>query len=132
MNLKNYFTSQYLFQINTAYISPAEKLFLFSGAILVLLAIVLKVSAALAPTPADKKYRQKFFSLFATIGLSQMVWYLCRWQNVRFFGSHFIAWAIVLVAVVWFVKILISIYKTYREEKTVWEKEQVKLKYLPK
>lgn len=132
MNIKTYFTSEYLFQINNAYISPQEKLFFLSGVILVLLAIVMKISSVLAPTPVDGKYRKKFYYIFLTIGLSELLWYLCRYENIRFFGSHFVVWLIVLIGLVWFFKILISALKNYSKEKVVWEKEQLKLKYLPK
>jgi len=132
MNLKPFFTSQYLFQINPAFIAPSEKLFALAGAVMVLLAIVFKISSVLAPTPVDKKFRNKFFPLFLTIGLSELFWYFCRWQNVRFFGSHFMAWLIVLIGLVWLTFVVISIIKNYGKEKQVLEKEALRQKYLPK
>ena len=132
MNLKSYFTSQFLFQINTAFVTPQEKLFLFGGGVLVLLAMVMKIAAKLAPAPIDAKYRKKFYHLFLTIGIGNLLWYLCRYENVRFFGSHFVAGLLVLAGMVWFVSILISIFKNYRKEKVEWGKEQLRAKYLPK
>lgn len=132
MNLKNYLTYQSLFQINSAYISPAEKLFLFAGAILVLLSIVMKIAGKLAPTPVDKKYRQKFFNLFLTIGLGELLWYLWRFENIRFFGTHFVALVVVLIGIIWFAAILVSFFRHYGTEKKNWEKQQLKLKYLQK
>ncbi|MFA5991019.1 MAG: hypothetical protein WC794_02095 [Candidatus Doudnabacteria bacterium] len=132
MNLKPFFTSQYLFQINPAFIAPSEKLFALVGAVLVLLSIVFKISAVLAPTPVDKKFRGKFFSLFLTIGLSELFWYFCRYQNVKFFGSHFMAWLIVFIGLAWLVFVIVAIIKNYSKEKQVLEKEALKLKYLPK
>ncbi len=131
MNLKQYFTSQYLFQINPGFITPSEKLFLLTGVVLVLLAIVFKISAVLAPTQIDKKYRGKFYSLFLTIGLSELVWYFCRYQNVNFFGSHFLAWLIIFVGLVWLGFILTNAAKNYRKEKAVLEKDSIRKKYLP-
>ncbi len=132
MNLKPFFTSQYLFQINPGFIAPSEKLFAVAGIVLVLLAIVFKISAVLAPTPVDKKFRGKFFSLFLTIGLAELFWYFCRWQNAKFFGSHFMAWLIALIGLVWLGFVLVTIIKNYSKEKQVLEKEALKLKYLPK
>jgi Ca2+/Na+ antiporter len=132
MNLKQYLSSQYLFQINSAFIAPGEKLFLVAGAVFTLLAVVLKIAAVTASNPTDAKYRNKFFGVFLFLGLSELVWYACRYQNVRFFGSRFVAWLLVLISVVWFVRILVSVFKNYRQEKSEWEKEQQKLKYLPK
>jgi hypothetical protein len=132
MNLKQYFTSQYLFQFNTAYISPQEKLFFLAGVILILLSIVLKIASVLAPNPVDAKYRQKFYRLFLSIGLAGIFWYLCCYENAMFFGTRFTAFLIVLIGIIWLVAILISILKNYKTEKVVWEKEQVRLRYLPK
>jgi len=129
--LKQYLNSQYLFQFNTAYVSPGEKLFFLAGCVLILLGAALKISAVLAPDPVDAKYRQKFYRLFLSIGLGEIFWYLCRYENVMFFGTRFVAFLIILIGLVWFVAILASLFKNYKKEKTVWEKEQVRLKYLP-
>lgn len=130
--LKTFFTTEYLFQVNTAFISPKEKLFFISGLVLVLLSIVLKIASKLSKNPADKKYRAKYYCLFLTIGISELIWYFCRYQNVRFFNTKFVAWLIVLVGIVWFVKISITTFKNYGKEKAEWDKEQLKQKYLPK
>jgi len=132
MNLKPYFTQDYLFQINSAFISPTEKLFFFGAGVLVLLGAVFKIASVLALNPVDKAIRNKFYRLFLTIGVSELFWYLCRYENVRFFGSHFVAWAIVLIGAAWFLGVLVSIIRNYKQDKTIWDKEQVKLKYLPK
>jgi hypothetical protein len=131
MDFKQYLTSQYLFDFNTAFVSPQEKLFFLAGIILLLLSVVLKISSVLAPNPVDGKYRLKFYHLFLTIGLGEIFWYLCRYENVKFFGSHFVALMWVLAGIVWLVAILTSAFKNYSREKVLWEKDQVKLKYLP-
>ena len=132
MNLKQYLTQDYLFKYNSAFVNPQEKLFVLAGIILVLLAVVLKISSVLAPTPVDKKVRSRFYRLFLTIGLSLAGWYLCRYENAMFFGTHFVVWLVVLIGLIWLGFILVSIIKNYRQEKNAWGKEQVKLKYLPK
>ena len=132
MNIKQYFTSQFLFQINSAHVSPSEKVFLFAGFALVLLAIVMKLASKFAPTPIDSRFRKKFFSLFLTVGISQIVWYGCRYQNIQFFGSNFVAMIIVLIALAWLIFLLVSMFRKYKAEKSLWEKDQLKLKYLPK
>jgi hypothetical protein len=132
MNLKSFVSPQYLFQINSAYVSPQEKLFFLAGVILILLSIVLKIASVLAPNPVDGKYRQKFYRLFLSIGLAEIFWYLCRYENVMFFGTRFVAFLIILIGFIWFVAVLAGMFKNYKKEKIVWEKEQVRLKYLPK
>ena len=131
MNLKTLFSAQYLFQINSAFVSPGEKLFAFAGGILVLLAIATKIAAVLAPAPVDKKYRNKFYHLFLTIGLLELLWYLCRFENVMFFGTNFVAWVLALGGLVWLTFVIIDVVKNYGKEKENWDKEMVRQKYLP-
>lgn len=132
MNLKQFFSSQYLFQINTAYVNPQEKLFLLGGGILVLLAIALRIAAALAPNTVDAKYRFKFYKVFLTVGLGELFWYLCRYENIRFFGSHFVAWLWVLIGFLWLVRALVLTFKNYGKEKLAWSKEELRQRYLPR
>lgn len=130
MNLSSYFTSQYLFQINP--IAAKDKLYFAAGAIVVFLAIVMKIAAILAPAPADRKYRNKFYTWALTVGLGEIVWYFFRYENVRFFGSYFMVWLLNLTGLVWLAWLAIVMFRKYGSEKEVWQKEQQKQKYLPK
>jgi hypothetical protein len=132
MNIKQYFSPNFLFTYNTANVSPQEKLIFIFAIVAVLLAVVLKISAILAPNPVDSKYRSKFYKLFLTAGLSGLAWYFCRYENVKFFGTHFVSGLIILAAIIWFVGLLTGIIRRYKTDKQTWDKEQVRLKYLPK
>ena len=130
MTLKSFFNPQNLFDVNVAYTNPQERLFFLIGVILILLSVVLKISAVLAPSPVDQKSRNKFYVLFLSIGLAMIIWYFFRDENVMFFGSVFVASLIVLTGVFWFIAIIVSLFKHYGKEKAIWEKEQVRLRYL--
>jgi len=132
MNIKNLLTSQYLFQVNPAMFSVSDKLFLAIGAFSIVLAAVIKFAAMRAPNPIDKQYREKFFKLFLTVGLWEVMWFMFRYENIRFFGSHFVALLGLLMGLVWLVVIGTGFVKGYTTQKQEWEKEQLKLKYLPK
>ncbi|MDR3642494.1 MAG: hypothetical protein P4L74_02590 [Candidatus Doudnabacteria bacterium] len=132
MNIKQYISPEFLFTFNSANISPGEKLVFISGIILVLLAIVLKISAILAPNPVDAKYRRKFYGLFLTVGLGEIFWYFLRYENAMFLGTHFVALIIAVVGIVWFAVLVTNMARHYKGNKQVWDKEQVRLKYLPK
>ncbi len=132
MQLKQFFTSQYLFQVNPAYISPREKLVFMAGVVFLLLAIVLKIAAGFSATPVEKHYRQKFFRFFLYGGLLELVWYLCRYENVSFFDSRFVLWLLNLVLLVWLVGLLVRTIRHYGPAKNEWNKSQLKEKYLPK
>ena len=129
--LKNLFTVDYMFTVK-AVLGRSDKLFVLLGGIALILAIVMKIAAATAPTPVDKTYRQKFFNLLLTLGLWELVWFACRYEEARFFGSHFMAWLGFLVAAIWLIYLVIEMAKNYSSAKQSWEKEQVRLKYLPR
>jgi uncharacterized membrane protein len=99
---------------------------------LLVLGLVFKLAAVYAPNAVDAKYRQKFFKLFFSIGLAEIIWYGFRAQYVAFFGSHFIALVILIIGLVWLVVLVIKMIKNYSGEKMEMEKEQLKAKYLPK
>ena len=132
MDFKSYLTKEYLFQINHVIIARGDKVFAAIGAILIVLAVLFKLAAVFAPTPVDKKYRQKFFNLFLSIGIYEVIWFGARAQTVTFFGSHFVALLGLLIGLVWLIILIVKMIKNYGREKQGFEKEQVKLKYLPK
>lgn len=131
-NLKKLASKDYLFTINRVLLTRSDKLFFLLGAGLAILAIVFKIASLYSPNPVDKAVRNKFFNLFLTIGLLEIAWFGARYENINFFGSHFVALVILLIGAIWFVWLVISIIKNYKTDKELWEKEQVRLKYLPK
>lgn len=131
-NFAKLVSTDYLFTINTIMLTRSDKLFFIIGAIFTVFSVVLKVAALYAPNPVDKVIRSRLFRLFLTIGLIEVIWFGARYQNVRFFGSHFVALLTLLIGLVWFIQIAVSAFRHYKVDKIAWEKEQVKLKYLPK
>lgn len=127
---KNFFTSQFLFSINRIQIQPADKFFLLVGVAAMVVAIVFKLAAKFSPSPVDAKYRNKLFNVFLFLSLAEIIWYGARAQLVRFFGTHFMALLVILIALMWLIMALWKMFRHYRGEKQAWEQEQVKLKYL--
>ncbi len=127
----NFFSTQFLFQINRIQIELIDEAFLYIGIALAVLAVVFRLGARFAPSPVDAKYRSKFFKLFLTIGLFEVVWFGARAQLIRFFGTHFVALLVLLIGLVWLVWVVVKIIRNYRREKQVWEKGELKKKYLP-
>jgi len=128
----NFFTADFLFNINRVLIEPVDKGFLFIGVAFVILGIVFKLAAKFAPSIIDSNYRNRFFHLFFVTGLSEIIWFAARIQFIKFFGTHFIALVIILIGLMWFFWIIKKIIKNYRREKRKWEREELKKKYLPK
>ncbi|MBI3232064.1 MAG: hypothetical protein HYZ51_03230 [Candidatus Doudnabacteria bacterium] len=129
--LKDFFTPKFLFEINRIQIQPADKFFLMVGVAGLVIAVIFKLSAKFSPSPVDTKYRNKLFNVFLFLALGEIFWYGARVQLVRFFGAHFVAILIILIVFIWLILALWKMFRNYRGEKTAWEKEQVKLKYLP-
>ncbi len=130
--MKEFFTYKFLFQIDRVMLHDLDKALGFLGAGLLVLGLVFKLAALYAPTPIDTKFRNKFFSLFFFVGLYESIWFGLRYQNVTFFGSHFVAFVGLIIGLVWTVLLLVKMVKTYKSERQSWEAEQIKLKYLPK
>ena len=127
----NFLTADFLFNINRVLIEPVDKGFLFIGVAFVVLAIVFKLGAKFAPSNIDSKYRNKFFHLFLTIGIMEIIWFVARTQFIMLFGTHLIALLIILIGLFWFGWVIKKMMQNYRREKQEWEKQQLKLKYLP-
>lgn len=123
---------QYLFEINRVILTRSDKVFFVIGSIALVLAIVLKIAEVYALNPIDKHLRNRLFNLFLTVGILEVLWFGARYQNVKFFGTHFLALLFLLIGIVWFVNILVSVIRHYKTDKTAWEKEQIKQKYLSK
>ena len=132
MPLKSFFTANYQFSVNSAMLDRGDSIYLLFGAVFILLSVSVKIAAVLAPNPVDKKYRDSFFNALLTAGIWEIVWFALRWQNIRFFGSHFIALLGLLIGVAWIATKAVFMFRHYALEKESWEKDQVKLKYLPR
>lgn len=131
-NIKEIFTTQFLFQVDRVTLHRSDKMFLWIGAILVALAILFKIAQIFSGNPVDKKFIDKIFKLVLTIGFLEVVWFGARYQNVMFFSTHAAAMLFLLVGVVWFVFIGINFLKNYSKEKNILRKELIKQKYLNK
>ena len=129
-NIKQYFTSNFLFQIDRVMLHTADKAFALAGIVAVVLAILFRVWAIFAKNPVTKKLAIRLFSLLLFIGLAELIWFGARYQTVSFFGSHFVAMFILLIGLVWFIFIAKYFFGKYKREVLAWQKEQVKLKYL--
>ncbi len=129
-NFKKLYSYNYLFSIDRVILTRSDMLFGLLGLILLVIAVIMKIAARLAPSPVDKAYREKAYTLALSIGALEVVWFGARYQAIRFFGSHFVALGILIIGLIWLVYLVKDIVKYYRPAKEKWEKEQLKQKYL--
>jgi hypothetical protein len=132
MNIRHLFTKSFLFQPEYVGVQRADKVIVILGLVAIFVAIAFKVASIYSGTPALKKYTVKFYHLFLTMGISTALWYACVYEHLRFLSWRAIPGLLFIWGVVWFVRIVVHMARNYSSEKETYEKEQLKLKYLPK
>lgn len=130
--MKHFLSYDFWFYVNPVTLSRADKVFVLVAGTLVLLGLVFLIIAWRATTPISKRLLSRFRTCFLTIGIVSALWFFIRFENVRALGTHFVFALIMLVGLVWFGYIFFYLIRRYRSEIRAWEKEQLKLKYLPK
>lgn len=123
---------KYLFQIDRLYLSPSDWWFLYIGVGLIVLAVLLRVWQRFLKNPYDAKTMNRLFVLTLIAGIIEVIWFGARYQNVMFFGTHFVALLILLILIVWGSVIKIKFLKNRSKLTEAWQKEQLKQKYLNK
>ncbi len=127
---RKFLTLDFLFFINPLVLDKTDKFFALISICFIALSVGLKLFCRASKNIIVKKILQRLFNLCATIGFSGVLWFGARYQNVKFFGSHFVFIIIMLIALVWFGFIAYYFFSKFRNEKIAWEKEQLKFKYI--
>lgn len=125
-----FLTMNFLFSINPLGVEKIDKLFVLTSVCLIVLSIGLRFYSKVTKNDITTRLLKRLFKLLLTIGLLGVVWFGARYENVKFFGSHFVYLIIILVGLVWLGFIVSYIFRNFRKEKNAWEKEQLKLKYI--
>lgn len=128
--LKNVFTPGYIFDFSAMTLTQGDRVYMIAGLLMVLLGAGFKLMSNFSKDPVTKRLWHRFASPLVVGGILEVLWYALREQNIKLFGSHFAAWAIIIV-------ILVVLYfparywlSRYKEDRQKWEKQQVKLKYI--
>lgn len=103
--------------------------FVCSG--VVVLGIFLGLSKRFIDHKVQIKLLGKFSSLFLTMGLVGLLWFLLRYENTPIFGLRYWAGIIILIALVWLIFILKYWIFNFRSEVREYEHEQIKRRYIP-
>ena len=126
----NFFSYDFLFTLNTVTVERVDKIFAAVAISFVVVAIAFKLSARVTPNVVKGNLLKRLFKLTGTIGILEALWYGARFENIRFFGTHFTYILILLVGLIWFVFILVYRIRHYPRERMEWERQQIKMKYL--
>ena len=128
--LKHVFSVSYIFDFNIMVLSMGDRLYMIAGFIAALVAAILEIFSIYSKNPVTKNMWHKLSAPIGTAGILEVIWYSFRYENVRLFGSHFAAWLIGLIILIWLITAIKYVIKDYRREKQNWQKQQIKLKYI--
>ena len=124
-------TSKFWFEIDRmTSISLADKIILWTGVALLALGIILLVYRLLTKNILLKPVIGRVSSVFISVGLLEMLWFLLRTQYVNTLGARITALLIGLIGLGFLFGPLKYFLKQYRQDKVNYQKQQVKEKYL--
>lgn len=130
LDFKKLISKDYLFAINRVALTRSDKMFLWIGIVAAAVGLVLWLVKFYVTNPVDKKFLNKLAKIIFTTGLLEVLWFGARYENVMFFGTHFVAIIILLGAAALMVWSAVKYIRSRKTETGNWEKEQVKQKYL--
>ncbi|QQS22822.1 hypothetical protein IPM19_04325 [bacterium] len=130
INWNEFITKQYWFGIERGVVHLTDKVILYFGAALVVLGVVFLIVRLLSSDKLKRPQFGRLSSVFMTIGLLEMIWYVLRWQYVSALGSRTTALLIGLAGIYFLIKPLKYFLFQYRKDMNLLNKEQLKEKYL--
>lgn len=130
INWKELISSEYWFGIDRAAMHLTDKIILYFGIGLVVLAIVLVVLKLLSKNDLTRPVYNRVISVFFTVGLLEMFWFLLRSQYVNALGSRLAALVIGVIGLIYLYKPAKYLLTQYKKDSQVLSKQQLKEKYL--
>jgi hypothetical protein len=80
--------------------------------------------------PIQKDYFRKARVMTLTIGIFAVIWVFLRYEGIAILSAHWIIWVIYAVYIIWKANLFRYWQGEYREKLEVYEKEQLKKKYM--
>ncbi len=113
-------------------LSPADKYFAYLFLGLLVLAVIFALVARFTKHKVNKNLLKRFFSLSLYTALSGLVWFGMRYENTQLLGRRYWAGIVILTAIIWLGFILKYLIFNYGKEKSEFDRELVKSRYLPR
>jgi len=115
----------------SSFLSPEDRtlFYLFVG--MTVLGIIFRLVAKYSANQINRKIWMKFWHLFFWIGISGLIWFGMRYENTFIFAQRYWAGLDLLIGIIWLLFILKYLIFNYRGQKTEYERELLKNKYLP-
>jgi hypothetical protein len=128
--LKHIFSYDFLIYINRVQLERVDKVFALGSAVIVALALVIRIVISMQRGHIRVQLLQRFWRLFLTMGLLGLVWFGARYELVSGFGSHLAFLLLVVIGLIWLGYIVRYWLTTYKRECVAWEHKQQKDRYL--
>lgn len=132
-NIVKFFTPGYFLELRPYVYPSTVKIMIVIGAILLVIALGLKIYALKAKLPG---YQVKLFDRiavwFATFGALELLWTWFRYERVSYLSARFWSVIILLIALWWAYRIFLYWRKVVPQAQKQAQTHQQYLKYLPK
>lgn len=128
--IKYLFTKDFLFHVNSVRLETVDRVFLVASLLGLVFGVGLWIWMRVDTNLVRRAVVRRYKALSFTFGLLGVLWFALRYENVAWFGSHFAFILLLVVVGIW--KIFLAKYLMfhYCKDLAVWEREQVKNKYL--
>lgn len=113
-------------------ISMADKMILWFGVGMLAVGIIILVYRVVSKNQLLKPSLNQVSTVFITVGLLEMFWFLLRGQFVTALGSRLAAVIVLLIGLGFLYSPLKYFWKHYHQDKETFDKQQLKNKYLQK
>lgn len=131
INWSTFLTRQFWFGIDRFNgVSLIDKIILWFGVALLVFGIAVLVYRIVSINTLIKPMLGRVSSIFITLGLVEMFWFLLRSQFVNTLGTRFSALLVAIIAFGFLIKPLKYFLREYRQDLIRFHKEQLKQKYL--
>jgi hypothetical protein len=128
---KKLFDSNLWFSQPPIILSHTDQYLGYFFTICVVLGIIIRIAKQFAANRVKAKLLNKFFYFFLTTGVSGLIWYGLRYENVPIFSLRYWALFVLLLALIWLLLIVKYLVFKFRSEMHDYERDIVKNKYIP-
>ncbi len=130
INWNELISKQYWLGLDRGVVHLTDKIILYFGAALVVIGVILLIVRLLSSDKLKRPQFGRISSVFMTVGLLEMLWYVLRWQYVSALGSRLAALLVGLFGIYFLIKPIRYFLFQYRKDLNLLSKEQLKEKYL--
>lgn len=121
----------YLFGPNPIDLSRSDHIFFWIAVGFVVAGLVAKLLSRTSPPASPRRgLSNRFFRLFATMGILVSMWIGLRFENIPWLGTHIVVLFLLLVFLIWLFFIGKYLIGGFRRQEHAWQEEQIKQKYL--